>query len=109
MEIDDNEAIQIMSKLVKVRRESIKSYAEAGRIDLVATEEAEMAVIQSYMPAQLNPEEVEKIVDETIAKLGATTIKDMGKVMASLKAALTGKADIGSIGDMLKQKLGPAK
>ena len=95
-----------MSKLVKQRKESIKSYAESGRADLVAAEESELAVIQTYMPQQLSTEEVEKIIDETIARLGATTIKDMGKVMGELKTQLTGKADISSLGDSLKKKLG---
>lgn len=104
--VDDAEAVNIMSKLVKQRKESIKSYAESGRADLVAAEESELAVIQTYMPQQLSTEEVEKIIDETIARLGATTIKDMGKVMGELKTQLTGKADISSIGDSLKKKLG---
>ena len=107
--VDDAEAVNIMSKLVKQRRESIKSYEESGRSDLVAAEESELAVIQTYMPKQLSTEEVEKIIDETIARLGATTIKDMGKVMGELKTQLVGKADISSIGDSLKKKLGVAK
>ncbi len=109
VEVDDAEAVNIMSKLVKQRRESIKSYAESGRVDLVAAEESELAVIQSYMPKQLSAEEVEKAIDETIARLGATTIKDMGKVMGELKTKLAGKADLSSIGDSLKKKLGAAK
>ncbi len=109
IEVDDAEAVNIMSKLVKQRRESIKSYAESGRVDLVASEESELAVIQAYMPKQLSAEEVERAIDETIARLGATTIKDMGKVMGELKTKLAGKADLSSIGDSLKKKLGAAK
>lgn len=107
--INDEEAVAIMSKLVKQRKESIKSYSDSGRQDLVAQEEAELAIIQSYMPKQLSQEDIDKIIDETIARLGAVTIKDMGKVMADLKANLIGKADIGSLGDALKKKLGAAK
>ena len=103
--VDDVEAIAIMTKLMKQRKESIKSYADSGRQDLVEVEEEELKVILSYMPEQMSSEAVEKLIDETISKLEATTIKDMGKVMAVLRPALAGKADTSVVGDLLKKKL----
>ena len=107
--VDDAEAIIIMSKLIKQIKESIKSYGDAGRQDLVDKEQAELDVVSTYMPVQLSSEEVEKMIDECIAKLGATTIKDMGKVMAELKPVLVGKTDTAAVGALIKAKLGGAK
>ena len=107
--VNDDEAILIMSKLIKQIRESIKSYGDAGRQDLVDKEQAELDVVTSYMPVQLSAEEVEKMIDECIAKMGATTIKDMGKVMAELKPVLAGKTDTAAVGALIKKKLGGAK
>lgn len=98
--------IAIMSKLVKMRKESIKSFQEGGRNDLVAAEQEECDIITSYMPKQLSAEEVTKVIDEIIASVGATTIKDMGKVMAPARAQLMGKADLSQVGDIIKKKLG---
>jgi hypothetical protein len=107
--VSDDEAIIIMSKLIKQIKESIKSYGDAGRQDLVDKEQAELDVVQTYMPVQLSAAEVEKIVDDCIIRLGATTIKDMGKVMADLKPVLTGKTDTSEVGALIKAKLGGAK
>ena len=104
--VNDDEAILIMSKLIKQIRESIKSYGDAGRQDLVDKEQAELDVVTSYMPVQLSAEDVEKMIDECIAKMGATTIKDMGKVMAELKPVLAGKTDTAAVGALIKKKLG---
>ena len=107
--VDDAEAIVIMSKLIKQIKESIKSYGDAGRQDLVDKEQAELDVVSTYMPVQLSAEEVEKMIDECIVKMGATSIKDMGKVMAELKPVLMGKTDTASVGALIKKKLGGAK
>lgn len=107
--VDDEGAILIMSKLIKQIRESIKSYGDAGRQDLVDKEQAELDIVTTYMPVQLSAEEVEKMIDECIIRLGATTIKDMGKVMAELKPVLAGKTDTAAVGGMIKKKLGGAK
>eukprot|EP00596_Hydrurales_sp_CCMP1899_P009579 CAMPEP_0119046334 /NCGR_PEP_ID=MMETSP1177-20130426/45919_1 /TAXON_ID=2985 /ORGANISM="Ochromonas sp, Strain CCMP1899" /LENGTH=166 /DNA_ID=CAMNT_0007019339 /DNA_START=215 /DNA_END=715 /DNA_ORIENTATION=- len=107
--VSDDESIIIMSKLIKQIKESIKSYGDAGRQDLVDKEQAELDVVQTYMPVQLAAAEVEKIVDDCIVRLGATTIKDMGKVMADLKPVLTGKTDTSEVGALIKAKLGGPK
>ena len=107
--VDDAEAIIIMSKLIKQIKESIKSYGDAGRQDLVDKEQAELDVVSTYMPVQLSSEEVEKMIDDCITKLGATTIKDMGKVMAELKPVLVGKTDTAAVGALIKAKLGGPK
>jgi uncharacterized protein len=104
--VNDDEAILIMSKLIKQIRESIKSYGDAGRQDLVDKEQAELDVVTSYLPVQLSAEDVEKMIDECIVKMGATTIKDMGKVMAELKPVLAGKTDTAAVGALIKKKLG---
>lgn len=108
---DVNEAtgIQILSKLAKQRRESIKSYSDANRLDLAATEQAELETIESYLPKQMSPDEVLKLIEDTIAALGATTIKDMGSVMNSVRPQLLGKADMSTVGDIIKKKLSPSK
>ena len=103
--VDDEMAVAIMAKLVKQRKESIKSYLDAGRQDLVDNEQKELDVIIKYMPAQLSSEEVSKMIDAAILEVNATTIKDMGKVMAILRPKLAGKADVSEAGDMIKQKL----
>lgn len=103
--VDDEMAIAIMSKLVKQRKESIKSYADAGRQDLVESEQAELDTINSYLPKPLSLEEVEAIIDSFIVSTEAKTIKDMGKVMNAIKPLLTGKADISDVGAIIKKKL----
>jgi uncharacterized protein YqeY len=107
--VTDDEAIVIMSKLIKQIKESIKSYGDASRQDLVDKEQAELDIVSSYMPAQLSAEEVGAMIDECITRLGATTIKDMGKVMADLKPKLMGKADTSEIGTLIKARLGGPK
>ena len=99
-------AVEIMAKLVKQRKESIKSYQDAGRQDLVDNEQKELDVIITYMPQQLSSQDVDKMIDDAIAEVGATTVKDMGKVMAILRPKLAGKADVSEAGDMIKKKLG---
>lgn len=107
--VDDEQAIIIMSKLIKQIRESIKSYGDAGRQDLVDKEQAELDVVSTYMPVQLSAEEVDKIIDDCIVRLGATSIKDMGKVMAELKPVLMGKTDNAAVGASIKKKLSGPK
>ena len=102
IEVDDRGTVEIFTKMVKQRRESVGSYKDAGREELVATEEAEIKVIMEYMPAQLSAEEVETIMNEAIAETGASSIKDIGKVMAIVKPKTAGKADTGAIGGKIK-------
>ena len=79
--LDDNEITKLLQKLVKQRKESASIYREQGRVDLAEPEEAQISIISQFLPEQLSPEEVEKVIDEVIQLVGATTMKDMGKVM----------------------------
>lgn len=105
VEMTDEIAIEIMAKLIKQRRESVKSYQDAGREDLVAQEEEEIATIQEYLPAQLSTEEIDAIIAKAITDSGASSVKDMGKVMGLVKPQVTGRADMASIGGIIKDKL----
>ena len=105
IDVTDEIAVTIMTKLIKQRKESIKSYQDAGRPELEEAEQKELDVITTYMPEQLSTEEVSKLIDDAIAEVGATTVKDMGKVMAILRPKLAGKADASEAGDLIKKKL----
>eukprot|EP01032_Pedospumella_encystans_P014215 gene14215-16342_t len=105
-EITEEGVVAVMNKLVKQRKESVLSYTEGNRLDLAVAEQAECDVIYSYLPKQLTTEEVGKMITEAIAKVAATNIKDMGKVMAELKPQLMGKADMTSVGNLIRQQLG---
>ena len=96
----------LMTKLVKTRKESIKSYADAGRADLVANEEAELSYFSDYMPTPMTEDEIRGVIEEVVSRLGATTVKDMGKVMAEVRPIVAGKADAAEVGLMVKQRLG---
>jgi uncharacterized protein YqeY len=104
--IDDARMLAILEKLGKQRKESIAQFESGGRADLVAKENAELAVIQTYLPAQLSEPELDALIAEAIASTGATTIKDMGKVMGVVKSKAAGRADMGAVGARIKQKLG---
>eukprot|EP01032_Pedospumella_encystans_P014193 gene14193-16318_t len=105
-EITEEGVVAVMNKLVKQRKESVLSYTNGNRLDLAVAEQAECDVIYSYLPKQLTTEEVGKMITEAIAKVAATNIKDMGKVMAELKPQLMGKADMTSVGNLIRQQLG---
>lgn len=103
--LDDSRAIQVLDKMLKQRRESIKQFADAGRDDLVAIEEAEVVVIQEFLPKALTDAEVDAMVGEAIAESGAQSVKDMGKVMGLLKAKMQGRADMSVVGEKIKAAL----
>lgn len=103
--LDDTAVLAIVDKLAKQRRESISQFSAAGRDDLVAQEELELGFIQTYLPEPLSNDEVQSLVAEAIAATGAETMKDMGKVMAHLKPAVQGRADMGSISGLIKSAL----
>jgi uncharacterized protein YqeY len=92
--------------MIKQRRESITQFEIGGRSDLVAKENAEIGVLQAYLPAQLTPSEVETLIAEAIAATGAASIKDMGKVMGFVKPKAQGRTDMGALSARIKQKLG---
>ena len=105
-ELDDVEIALVLEKMVKQRRESISQFEKAGRTDLVEQETAELAVIQPYLPEQLNESELNALIEEALAQSGATSIKDMGKVMALLKPRVQGRADMGAVSALIKGRLG---
>jgi len=104
--LDEARMLAVLEKMVKQRKESIAQFESGGRADLVAKENAELAVIQAYLPAQLSEPELDALIAEAIASTGATTIKDMGKVMGVVKSKAAGRADMGAVGARIKQKLG---
>jgi uncharacterized protein len=104
-ELNDQEIIEVISTLVKQRRESIRMYREGNRPDLVEKEEAELAVLLGFLPAQLGTEEIEALVDRIILETGAQGAKDMGRVMKALTPLTAGKADGKTVSDTVKKKL----
>ena len=104
--LDDAQVTSVLEKMIKQRKESIVAFEKGNRADLVAKETAEIAVLQPYLPAQLSDAELDAIIAEAIAATGAASIKDMGKVMAAVKAKAAGKADMGAVGARIKAKLG---
>jgi uncharacterized protein YqeY len=105
-EVGEADILQIMGKMVKQRQESAKAYEEGGRLELAEKELAEIAVIQEFLPRQLGPDEVAAALDAAVAETGATSIRDVGKVMAALKARYTGQMDFGAVGALVKARLG---
>ena len=104
-ELGDTEVLAILDKLSKQRRESISQYSAAGRDDLVAQEELELGFIQEYLPEPLTDDEIQGLVAEAIASTGASSMQDMGKVMAHLKPLAQGRADMGKISGLIKTAL----
>jgi uncharacterized protein len=104
--LDDSQVLAVIDKMVKQRKESIAQFETGGRADLVAKEQAEIALLQEYLPTQLTSAEIEALISAAIAKTGAASIKDMGKVMGALKSELAGRADMGAVSARIKQKLG---
>ena len=105
VELDDTAVIAIVEKLIKQRKDSISQFQAAGRDDLVAIENAELVVLQAYMPAQMSEAEVAAVVAEAVAQVGATGPQDMGKVMGIVKPKLAGKADMGVVSAQVKAAL----
>lgn len=104
--LDDAQVLGAIEKMLKQRRDSIEQFRAAGREDLAAKEEFEVGVLQTYMPAQLGETEIEAIVVKAIADSGASSAKDMGKVVGLVKPQVAGRADMGKVSAMVKQKLG---
>ena len=104
--LDDAQVTSVLEKMIKQRKESVVAFEKGGRADLVSKENAEIAVLQPYLPAQLSDAELDAIIGEAIAATGAASIKDMGKVMGVVKSKAAGKADMGAVGARIKAKLG---
>lgn len=103
--IDESAVLSLLQSMIKQRNESSKIFRENNRPELADKEDGEIAVITSFLPAQLSDEEVSKVISDVIAKTGASGIKDMGKVMAELKAGYAGQIDMGKVGGVIKEKL----
>ncbi len=104
--LDDAQVIAVIEKMVKQRRESIAQFEQGGRPDLAAKEASEIELLQGYMPTPLSEAELDSVIEEAIAASGASSIKDMGKVMAAVKAKAAGRADMGAVSARIKAILG---
>ena len=103
--VDDARALAVLDKMVKQRRDSAQQYSDAGREELAAVENAEIAVLQEFLPAQLSEAELIAMVDAAIAASGASGMQAMGPVMGQLKPQLQGRADIGAVSKLVKERL----
>ena len=105
VELADDAIIDIISKQLKQRKDSLAEFVKANRDDLVEETKSEIQVLEGYLPQQLSEEELENIVIETIAEVGATSMKDMGKIMAAIKPKTAGRADGRKINELVKKNL----
>ena len=105
IQLDNDRVILVLDKMLKQRRESIRQFADAGRHDLVAIEEAEVLVIQDFLPQSLGEEEIDAMVSDAVVESGAESVKDMGKVMGLLKAKMQGRADMSVVSAKIKAAL----
>jgi uncharacterized protein YqeY len=103
--VGDAEVLAILGRMVKQRQESARAYEEGGRLELAEKELGEIRVIEEFLPRQLAEEEIAAAIDAAIRETGATSIRDMGKVMAALKSRYTGQMDFGAVGPRVKDRL----
>ncbi|MCK9539467.1 GatB/YqeY domain-containing protein [Dokdonella sp.] len=106
IELDDTQVLSVLEKMQKQRRDSITQFRQAGREDLASQEEFELGVIQTYMPAQLSTSELEAIVAAAISATGASSARDMGKVVGKVRPEVAGRADMGEVSKLIKSRLG---
>ena len=104
-EMGEAEILAVLARMVRMRQESAQAYEEGGRLELVERELAEIAVIEEYLPRQLDPAETEAAIDAVVAELGATSIRDMGRVMAALRERFSGQMDFTRVGPLVKARL----
>lgn len=105
IDVDDQRLLAILDKMAKQRRESISQYKQAKREDLADIERAELAIISTYLPEALSQQQITELVEEAISSTSASSMKDMGKVMATLKPQLQGRADMSQVSVLIKSKL----
>jgi uncharacterized protein YqeY len=105
IQLDDAQTVSIIEKMMKQRRESITQFEAGGRADLVAKENAELAVVTAYLPQQLSDTELDALINDAVASTGAASIKDMGKVMGVIKSKAAGRADMAVVGARIKARL----
>lgn len=103
--VGDTEILAILGKMTKQRQESVRAYEEGGRLDLADREREEISVIEEFLPRQLDASEVQDAIDKAIKETGASSIRDMGKIMGRLKEQYTGQMDFGAVGPKVKEKL----
>ncbi len=104
-ELSDEEIIKLISKQIKMRKDSIAEFTKAGRLDLVQQNEKEIDVLKEYMPEEMSEEEVINIINEAISSTGASNIKEMGKVMREVTPKVSGRFDMGRVSSIIKEKL----
>ena len=104
--LDDTQVLSVLEKMIKQRKESLVHFQAGNRQDLVAKEAAEITLLQGYMPSQLSDAEIDALISEAVASTGASSIKDMGKVMAIIKGKAQGRTDLSKVGAKIKAKLG---
>jgi uncharacterized protein YqeY len=105
-QLDDTAVLGVLDKMVKQRRDSVEQFTKGGRDDLAAIEEAEISVVEGYLPAKMDDAELDSLIDEVIAATGAESVRDMGKVMGAIKSKAAGRADMGVVGSRVKARLG---
>lgn len=106
IELDEARTLALLDKLIKQRKDSATQYRDAGRDDLADTEEAEIRVLSEFLPAALDDAEINALIDDAIARTGASGMRDMGKVMGLLKPQMQGRADMGAVSGKVKARLG---
>ena len=104
--LDDTQVLAVLEKMIKQRKEAIAQFASGGRSDLVAKESAEITVLEAYLPAQMSGAEIEALIGQAITSSGATSPKDMGKVMALIKTQAQGCADMSAVSALVRDRLG---
>ena len=107
IELDNDRIIAVLDKMAKQRRESIEQFSKADRGDLIAIEEAELLIIKEYLPEALSETDINALIEQSIDSTGASSIKDMGKVMGMLKPQLQGRADMSKVSQLIKSRLAP--
>jgi len=105
-ELGDEQVLAVLEKMLKQRRESVEQYRKAGREELAAQEEAEMAVIRSFLPEPLSEAELDALIDAALTETGAQSLRDMGKVMSLLRPRVQGRADMAQVSAKIKARLG---
>jgi len=104
--LSEDDVLALLGKMVKQRQESVRAYEEGGRLELAEREQAEIGVIEEFLPRKLDADEIDAAIGAAIASVGAEGIRDMGKVMGELKSRFTGQMDFGKVGPMVKDRLG---
>ena len=105
VELDDEGVLEVISKQLKSRRDSMPDFVKSGREDLVEKLNREIEILLSYLPEQLSEDEIQKIVEDTVAEIGATSIKEMGKIMGAITPKVKGRADMKIVGNFVKKML----